>query len=77
MMLVTLNGFIVAQLLIFYISSIASIVLLGFADPYKIKSKNKDETNNEIITMVIMYHAFLFTDFVGDELTRRYIGHAC
>ena len=57
--------------------SITQVIFIGTVAPYKDRHTNNLEMVNEILTMEIMYHIFCFTDFVGDEQTRYYIGYSC
>ena len=57
--------------------SITQVIFIGTVAPYKDRRSNNLEMVNEILTMEIMYHIFCFTDFVGDEQTRYYIGYSC
>ena len=52
------------------------IILLQWFRPFDDAFSNNVETFNELITMMILYMLFLFTDFVGKPDTRRLLGFA-
>ena len=77
MAVVWLRKLLVFQFFIFVMCSVAQIILIGIVTPFKTRHENNLETANEVLTMLIMYHIFCFTDFVPEEKTRYYIGYTC
>ena len=74
MTVVWLRRLLVIQFFVFVMCSVAQIILIGTVTPFKTRQENNLETTNEVLTMLIMYHIFCFTDFVPEEKTRYYIG---
>ena len=74
---VMLKHFLVGQFFIFVMTLIFQIMLLGLVKPFKTNLQNKSEINSEIVTMLIMYHIFCFTDWISDVEIRYFLGLTC
>ena len=71
------QGFLVVQFFIYIKLLIVNVILLLYIKPYTTKGQNLMETINEVVAMLIMYHMFMFTDFVPDPTTRFQLGFSC
>ena len=67
----------VVQFLTFIMTAIAQIILIGYVKPYKERSDNTQEILNEVISVVIMYHIFCFTDWLPDAHVKYNLGYSC
>ena len=45
--------------------------------PYKDKRDNSQEILNEVLSVVIMYHIFCFTDWLPDAHVKFNLGYSC
>ena len=58
-------------------SSIFSVILIGFIKPYDKKRLHETEILNEVVTVFILYHIFCFTDWVPDANVKYELGFSC
>ena len=58
-------------------TSVIQVMFVGLAKPLKTEAMNYMEILNEILTLLIMYHIFCFTDFVPDPEVRYALGYTC
>ena len=72
-----MNHFLVGQFFFFVLCTIAQVIFLGLVKPYKVFQMNNNEMLNEVLTMMIMYHIFCFTDWIQDERLRFNLGYSC
>ena len=77
MSVVMLKHFLVGQFFIFVMTQIFQVILLGMVKPFKTNLQNKSEIHSEIVTMLIMYHIFCFTDWISDVEIRYFLGYSC
>ena len=75
--IVMMRNFLVGQFFIFVMTTIFQVIFVGIVQPLKTKQMNKSEIHSEIVTMMIMYHIFCFTDWVQDLNIRHYLGYSC
>ena len=61
---------------LFYIST-AILIFVGHQRPLISKLRNKTEIFNEVLIIIIMYHFFVFTDFVLDARVKYTVGYSC
>ena len=74
--LVFWQEFIWGQVALQFMMCVGMIIFVQWFRPFDDAFSNTMETFNEIITLMILYMLFLFTDFVGAPATRRYLGFA-
>ena len=74
---VMLSHVLVVQLLIFKLSAISHLILIGYTHPFALKRHNYSEMMNEVSTLLIMYHIFCFTDWIPDPALQYNIGFSC
>ena len=74
---VMLSHVLVVQLLIFQLSAIMHLILIGYTHPFKLKRHNYSEMMNEVSTLLIMQHVFCFTDWIPDPILKYNIGFSC
>ena len=72
-----MKQFLVGQFFVFVMCAIVEVIFIGLVKPFKDFQMNKNAMFNEILTMMIMYHIFCFTDWIQDEKTRFNLGYSC
>ena len=67
---VMLRWILVGQFFVLVMASVFQIIFVGLIKPMKDQSHNQKEMFNELLTIMIYYHIFCFTDFVADADTK-------
>ena len=74
---VMLRWILVGQFFIFVMTSVFQVIFIGLIKPMKNLSQNNREIFNEVITIMLYYHVFCFTDFIIDPTIRFNLGYTC
>jgi hypothetical protein len=61
---------------LFYLSTVI-LIFIELQRPFKTKARNRLELFNEVFIIIIMYHFFIFTDFVPDSMAKYKMGYSC
>jgi len=71
---VFLNDYPLFSVIFLNFLSLASIIVVGFTEPYLDRLYNKLELMNECFLLVTIYHFFCFTDYVSDYTVKDQVG---
>ena len=74
---VVVKWILVGQLYVFVLTSIFEIMIICLIKPMNTTHLNDIEVFNEVMTLIILYHIFCFTDFVTDPEMRFNLGYSC